>query len=68
MADGATHTTVDERDAEYRRCRNTDRLEGDDAFTTWSIFAAAALAGGRNADQAAKAADAMITQAKQRFT
>lgn len=53
---------------ERRRERNLDRLEGDDAMMTWTLFAGAALAGGLSADKAAKQADALISEAKRRFT
>lgn len=55
-------------DAKRAKARALDRLEGDEGMMTWMIFAAAAVAGGANAQSAGKVADAMIGQAKQRFT
>lgn len=53
---------------ERTKARNLDRLEGDDAMMTWMLFAGAALAGGESAMVAGKKADAMIAEAKRRFT
>lgn len=56
------------QEAEYRKRRNLERLEGDDAMTTWMIFAAAAVAGGDMPKKAAQTADALVAEAKKRFT
>lgn len=65
------YMTEDERkaeDAERNKRRNLEHLDGDQAMMTWTLFAAAAQAGGHAPLNAAKHADAMIAEAKRRFT
>lgn len=57
----------DEQESNWRKERNRDHLEGDQLLMTWTIFAAAAVAGGNSTERSAKVADAMIDQAKARF-
>lgn len=56
-----------ERLQECKR-RNLDRLTGDEAMMTYSLFLGAAMAGGLKAGAAAKEADAAIEALKSRFT
>lgn len=60
--------TEEERHAGHVKARNLDRLEGDDAMMTFSLFYAAALAGGANAKGAEREADQAIALLKKRFT
>lgn len=55
-------------DALRAKRRNLDRLTGDEAMMTYSLFLGAAMAGGLKAGAAAKEADAAIDALKSRFT
>jgi hypothetical protein len=48
--------------------RNLERLEGDEAMMTFSLFLAASMASGMDAKKAAGNADQAIAELKKRFT
>lgn len=48
--------------------RNKERLEGDEAMMTFSLFMAASMAGGADAKKAIGQADTAISELKRRFT
>lgn len=54
-------------DEERAKQRNRDRLEGDDSMMVWTMFMAAAMAGGEKPGIAAKSADQAVSETKKRF-
>jgi hypothetical protein len=53
---------------ERAKRRNKERLEGDEAMMTFSLFMASAMAGGADAKKAIGQADVAISELKRRFT